>query len=82
MSAVDHHDTPTRKAYEGAEVTVSFDGARCEHAAECVHGLPAVFDTNRRPWIDPDGASADDVIEVVGRCPSGALRASRNAPQA
>ncbi len=79
MSAVDHHDTSTRKAYEGHEVTVSFDGALCQHAAECVHGLPSVFDTKRRPWIDPDGAPADAIIEVVGRCPSGALRVSRNA---
>lgn len=79
MSGVDHHDVPTRKAYEGREVTVSFDSARCEHAAECVRGLPTVFDTTRRPWIEPDGAPADQVIEVVGRCPSGALRVSRNA---
>lgn len=72
-----HHDAPTRKAYEGHDVIVSFDTAVCQHAAECVRGLPTVFDTHRRPWIDPDGASADEVIEVVGRCPSGALRVSR-----
>lgn len=71
---VDHHDVPTRKAYVGQRSTVSFDSARCQHAAECVRGAPAVFDTKRRPWIDPDAEQADVVAEVVGRCPSGALR--------
>jgi uncharacterized Fe-S cluster protein YjdI len=42
-------------------------------ALDDVRGLPAVFDTARWPWIMPDTASADDVIEVVGRRPSGAL---------
>lgn len=53
---------------------MSFDPALCEHAGECVRGLPAVFDTDNRPWIQPDQAPAADVVAVVGRCPSGALR--------
>ncbi|MEU6660295.1 (4Fe-4S)-binding protein [Streptomyces sp. NPDC046821] len=64
----------TAKPYEGKDVTVTFDGERCLHAAECVRGLPPVFDTSRRPWIDPDGAPAADVAEVIRRCPSGALQ--------
>jgi uncharacterized Fe-S cluster protein YjdI len=67
----------SRKTYTGTDVDVSFDAAVCAHAAECVRGLPAVFDTQRRPWIQPDGAPADEVVEVVGRCPSGALRIER-----
>lgn len=66
-----------RKTYTGPLVDVSFDGEVCRHAAECVRGMPAVFDTQRKPWIDPgnaaDPASADLLREVVGRCPSGAL---------
>lgn len=68
----------SRKTYEGLDVAVSFDGDLCRHAAECVRGLPTVFDTERRPWIDPDGAGAAEVVEVVGRCPSGALRIERS----
>lgn len=64
----------TRKRYAGAAVDVSFDPARCRHAAECLRGLPAVFDTERRPWILPDGADTEDVVRVVARCPTGALR--------
>jgi uncharacterized Fe-S cluster protein YjdI len=64
----------TRKSYVGREVTVSFDPPVCEHAGDCVRGLPSVFDTSRRPWILPDAAPAADVIAQVARCPSGALR--------
>jgi uncharacterized Fe-S cluster protein YjdI len=64
----------TRKPYVGKEVTVSYDRAVCTHAAECVRGLPSVFDTQARPWIQPDHATADAVIATVARCPSGALR--------
>jgi uncharacterized Fe-S cluster protein YjdI len=64
----------TRKRYTGTAVDVSYDAVRCRHAAECVRRLPAVFDTNRRPWILPDGADAEDVVRVVARCPTGALR--------
>jgi len=66
-----------RKRYTGAAVDVSYDPVRCRHAAECVRGLPAVFDTQQRPWILPDGADADEVVRVVARCPTGALRTHR-----
>jgi uncharacterized Fe-S cluster protein YjdI len=64
----------TRKRYQGEAVDVSFDPVRCRHAAECVRGLPGVFDTDRRPWILPDGADPEAVVRVVARCPTGALR--------
>ncbi len=60
--------------YHGATVTVTFDSALCLHAAECVRGLPKVFDSTRKPWVDPDAASATAVMGVVERCPSGALQ--------
>lgn len=67
----------TRKTYHGPLVDVSFDGEVCQHAAECVRGMPEVFNTSARPWINPEVARtadlADKLREVVGRCPSGAL---------
>lgn len=63
-----------RKMYRTESITVTFEARRCLHAAECVHGLPEVFDTAKRPWIRPDGATAERLAEVVRRCPSGALR--------
>jgi len=65
------------KPYPGRHVTVTFDGARCLHAGECVRSLPAVFDVTARPWIRPDAAPADAVAAIVRRCPSGALQYSR-----
>lgn len=66
-----------RKLYTGPLVNVSFDGEICQHAAECVRGMPEVFDTSKRPWIDPEMADtselADKLREVIRRCPSGAL---------
>ncbi|WP_330302113.1 MULTISPECIES: (4Fe-4S)-binding protein [unclassified Streptomyces] len=63
-----------KKTYQGQSITVTFEAGRCLHAAECVHGLPEVFDTEKRPWIRPDGATAERAAEVVRRCPSGALQ--------
>lgn len=73
------------RTYRGTSLAVHYDAKRCIHAAECVHGLPAVFDPDRRPWIEPDGASPADLIAVVERCPTGALhyeRADGGAPEA
>ncbi|AKH86393.1 zinc finger CDGSH type superfamily protein [Streptomyces sp. CNQ-509] len=63
-----------KRAYEGKSITVTFEAGRCLHAAECVRGLPEVFDPDARPWIRPDGAGAERLAEVVRRCPSGALQ--------
>lgn len=69
----------TRKTYVGHYLNVSFDGELCRHAAECVRGMPEVFDTSRRPWIDPGQVGTQEDSErlrrVIGRCPSGALEA-------
>ena len=61
------------KAYGAPGVTVYYERGRCLHFAECVRGLPQVFDVKKRPWIQPENASAEQVAEVVRRCPSGAL---------
>ena len=61
------------RAYTAPGVTVYYDRGRCLHFAERVRGLPQVFDVKKRPWIQPENASAERVAEVVRRCPSGAL---------
>jgi CDGSH-type Zn-finger protein len=42
-----------------------------------VRGLPVVFDTKKRPWVQPNKANAGAVAEVVLLCPSGALHYER-----
>jgi len=61
------------RAYAVPEVTVFYDRGRCRHYAECVRGLPQVFDPTRRPWIRADLADPNAIAEVVRRCPTGAL---------
>jgi uncharacterized Fe-S cluster protein YjdI/CDGSH-type Zn-finger protein len=65
--------TSHARSYTSRGVTVFYDRERCLHFAECVRGLSQVFDTRKRPWIQPENASAEQVAEVVRRCPSGAL---------
>ena len=63
-----------RKSFAGSGVTISFDADVCEHSGNCVKGLATVFDSKQKPWINPDGASAEEVIAQVAQCPSGALQ--------
>jgi uncharacterized Fe-S cluster protein YjdI len=65
------------KSYASDTIAVRFDPRRCIHSAECVFGLPTVFDPERRPWIDPRGAQADAIAHVVTLCPTGALHFER-----
>ncbi len=67
----------TVRLYLGKDIEITYDSERCIHAAECTRGLPAVFDNSRRPWIQPDGASANAIAAVIAKCPSGALHFSR-----
>lgn len=65
------------QTYEAPGITVTFDPNVCIHAAECVRGLPSVFDVRQTRWIQLEHASADAVAAQVDRCPSGALRYTR-----
>ena len=65
------------REYRTDSIVVSFDPALCIHLAECLRGAPEVFNTLRRPWVQPEAASPDALAEVVRRCPSGALQYQR-----
>jgi uncharacterized Fe-S cluster protein YjdI len=77
---IDAHAAPRagvrRYTRDGAAVT--YEVALCRHAGECVRGLPAVFDTTRRPWIQPQNASIDDLERVIALCPTRALKFERD----
>jgi CDGSH-type Zn-finger protein/multimeric flavodoxin WrbA len=62
-----------RDDYAGDAVTVHDNRGICSHAGYCTDGLPAVWRQHTEPWIDPNAASAADVIETIKKCPSGAL---------
>jgi uncharacterized Fe-S cluster protein YjdI len=66
------------KKYTNGEVTVVWKPKLCIHSAICAKGLPAVFNAQRRPWIDLDQATTQAIIEQVNKCPSGALSIKQN----
>ncbi len=61
------------KEYSNKELIVYWDPDKCIHSRKCVNGLPQVFDRNKRPWINMQGASSEEIMNVIDRCPSGAL---------
>lgn len=62
-----------RKSYSGEGITVHFNGGICSHDGACLRRLPVVFNLDRRPWINTAGASPEEIMETIRRCPSGAL---------
>lgn len=69
MSKLHHYGTD--------EIDVSYDVSRCIHYAACVRSLPRTFNPAKRPWVDPDASTADEVAGAVMRCPTGALHFKR-----
>lgn len=61
------------KEYSNGEVTIVWKNGLCKHAAECVKNSPDVFKPKEKPWITPEGAATDTIIETIKKCPSGAL---------
>jgi CDGSH-type Zn-finger protein len=67
-----------RKDYVGKEITIHDNRRICSHAAECVNNLSSVFKLNSRPWINPNSARTEEIIDTIRKCPSGALSYSIN----
>ena len=67
-----------RDDYYGEEVTIHDNRGICSHAGYCTAGLPPVWNARNEPWIEPDGAPGEAIVEVVKMCPSGALSFSIN----
>lgn len=66
------------KKYDNGEVTVIWKPGLCQHSANCVKGLPQVFDPKASPWINIQAASTEAIIGQVKQCPSGALSYKMN----
>ena len=62
-----------RDNYVGAEITIHDNRGICSHAGLCTKGLPKVFLYGKEPWIDPDGATSEQIVATIKKCPSGAL---------
>ncbi len=62
-----------RTDYIGKRITIHDNRGICAHAGFCTDKLATVFRLKEEPWIDPDGATVDEIIETIEKCPSGAL---------
>ena len=69
------------KEYRGEKIIVRYDEKICIHAGDCVEGLPAVFDVNKKPWVNANGADAEAIKAQVARCPAGALTCEMVRPK-
>jgi CDGSH-type Zn-finger protein/uncharacterized Fe-S cluster protein YjdI len=59
--------------YPGKKSTVSWNRRLCIHIGECGQAKGDLFVGGRDPWCQPDLTTDDDVVDVVNRCPTGAL---------
>ena len=59
--------------YSNEKIAVRYDEKVCIHAGKCVRSLPQVFDVNKNPWINVNGADVEAIKQTVAQCPSGAL---------
>ena len=60
-------------SYQNNEITVRFNAKICIHSGNCLRFLPAVFDINKKPWINVDAGNTKSIKEIIDHCPSGAL---------
>ncbi len=64
------------KKYSNEDITIVWQPDKCIHSTKCWKGetgLLSVFNPKIKPWINPEGASTDRIIEQINTCPSGAL---------
>lgn len=59
--------------YSNGDVVIIWKPDLCQHSGICVKMLPKVYHPREKPWITADQASSEEIIEQVGKCPSGSL---------
>ncbi|MFN0299007.1 MAG: CDGSH iron-sulfur domain-containing protein [Burkholderiales bacterium] len=62
-----------RDDYPAPGITIHDDRSLCAHAGRCTDGLASVFKYGSEPWIDPNGATVEAIVQAIRMCPSGAL---------
>ena len=62
------------RVYKGKVITLYDDRSVCSHAGVCTDDLPHCYRQGQEPWIAPDAEEdIEKQIDIVRRCPSGAI---------
>lgn len=59
--------------YSNGEITILWKPELCTHSGICVKTLPQVYNPKDRPWVKPENAPTEELINQVAKFPSGAL---------
>ena len=61
------------KEYSNGEVTVFWRAELCIHSANCMIGMPEVFNPKKKPWINIHASDSKEIMHIIDTCPSRAL---------
>lgn len=78
LDGIDSEKNETRhknkwRNYVGDNITIHYNLGLCCHVGLCMKFLPTVFNKDFKPWIHVNGASIEEIISTISKCPSGAL---------
>lgn len=59
--------------FPGERADVTWDRRLCIHVGECGRADNDLFHGGRKPWCSPDAVDNETALDVVERCPTGAL---------
>ena len=59
--------------YSNNDITIVWQPKVCQHSTVCVNSLPNVYNPSKKPWVNIDNASTEELKKQINKCPSGAL---------
>lgn len=60
-------------AFRGDKMDIFWDRRLCIHVEECVRAEGSLFVEGRRRWCKPNESTVKDAVDIIRRCPTGAL---------